>query len=188
MKRLLVAALSALALAGCSSGAAPVPLQAPQWSAVPPAVLDAFCAKIHEEAISRETPIVVLKTTQPLVTGNALMAVRNAYFVQKALAAPPSETAQRLRAQFTPLPLTIPAEGCSWKAVSALNRELHGDVMVLQLSNPFLNPYMRNDAGMLARFSLGDANSEWYWIPFAYEHKTHMWRMGRILMLNMHED
>jgi len=179
--------LAATLLAGCRSTAS-TPLEAPQWSELPAGVLDAFCGRAHSEGISKETPIVVIRTTQPIVNANALMAVRNAYFVQRPPAISPSETAEQLRTTLPAIPLAIPTDDCDWKAAAKLNPALHGDVMVLQLSNVFLNPYVKNQAGVLARFSLGNSNPQWYWIPFAHDRKSGRWGMGAFMMLNLRED
>ena len=50
----------------------------PQWTQVPPVVLDAFCTKLRNEGVSPDT-IFVVKTTQPLVTGASLGSVGHLY-------------------------------------------------------------------------------------------------------------
>src|SRR5207244_1340042 len=65
-----------LLLGSCAT--APPPPPAPAWTEVPRGVLDAFCARLHDEGISAETAVEVVCTTQPLITPQTISGLAEA--------------------------------------------------------------------------------------------------------------
>lgn len=180
MKRLFF--LTFLLLSACAS--AP-PAKAPQWSKVPRVVLDAFCVRLRNEGVSRDSTMVVVKSTQPLITPGSLAALSN--ISPKGgtnLDLPTLADEINTTAQF--LDLEIPTSGCSWRTIDAIDRKRDLDTMILQLSPPFVNPFVKSEAGLFARMSVGGDSPEWYWIPLA--HKGEQLGVGHILPLSLYEE
>jgi hypothetical protein len=173
------APLMLLLLAACAS-APPPPTLPPPWTQIPPSVLDSVCAKLQEEGISADN-LAVAKTTQPLVTAASLRAVANLYGKDADVAS----LAQLYTNAIQPLPLALTQSRCAWKPIAKLDPVTHRDQMVVELSSPIPNPFMRNEAGLLARMSLGGHDSQWYWIPLGQ--KKGQWGIGIVLPLDLHE-
>ncbi len=175
--RALSPALCALVVA-CAS--APPP-PAPQFTAVPPSVLDAMCARIHDEGIARETIVDVVRTTRPLVTQQSLQAMAEAAFYQGRIDAQAVEAAYATNARALPV-----AAGaiCSWNGVDAASKRSL-DTMTLELSSPFLTPFGKRGAGVLACLALGGESATWYWIPL--KNQNGAWTAGTATSLAFHE-
>lgn len=179
MKKLLPALLL---LAACAT-APPPPTKTPEWTEVPPAILNAFCARVRGEAVSRDSQISVVKTTQPIVTAMSLRSLGESYFK----AADTVMLAEALNAALKPIPLTIaPGGSCSWKPIEHLDTRRDHEVLVVELSSPFPNPYVRGESGLFARMSVGGQGSQWYWIPVA--DRNGQWMVGRVMPLDLHEE
>src|SRR4051812_35075577 len=179
MKTLLPALLL---LAACATTPPPV-AKTPEWTEVPSAILNAFCARVRGEAVSRDSQISVVKTTQPIVTATSLRSLAESYF----MTADTVMLAEALNAALKPIPLTITANGsCSWKTIEHLDTRRDHEVLVVELSSPFPNPYVRGESGLFARLSAGGQGSQWYWIPLA--ERKGQWAVGRVIPLEMHEE
>ena len=72
--------LCSLFVVACAS--APPPPPPPKLTEVPRAVLDTFCARLHDEGVSAETTLDVVTMTQPLITPNALNGLAVAAYYQ----------------------------------------------------------------------------------------------------------
>jgi hypothetical protein len=178
---LLTAAVTAsLLLSGCSQ-APKVPFTAPAWTEVPSSVSEAMCSRLRNEAVSPESTIVLVRSTQPLVSASSIRSLGHAYSAETNGAAPAAAISPTLQT----LPIGTIAGSCSWQLMDRLDPKATVDTMVLQLSSPFVNPFNRHEAGMLARFSIGGQAPQWYWIPLG--ERKGQWAIGYIVPLDMHE-
>jgi hypothetical protein len=176
----LLSALCALA-PGCTSQPKP-PMTPPVWTAVPSAVVDAFCGKLRGEAMASDATQAIVKTTQPLVSGASLRSLAHLYNKDAELSVP----AQLISASLQSLPLDFTnARTCTWMPIDKIDPVRHVDLMAVELSSPFVNPFARNEAGLFARLSLGGRESQWYWIPLAQ--RNGLWTIGNVFALDMHE-
>lgn len=171
--------VAGLALLGATSCASAPPARLPEWTALPPGIVEAFCGKLRSEAISSETAIAIVGTTESLVTPASLRALAQEYG-GAGIAIPMS-----LGTEAAPLPLTAPAGACNWRVVTAADVARRTDEMVVQLSSPIINPFLRSEAGVFARFSVSGGDAQWYWIPLA-ERSGH-WLVGHIHPLALRE-
>ncbi len=187
MKRLastlLVAMASLMASLIVSCSSAP-PVAKPDWPRVPRIVLDGFCLRLRGEGIARDTPIEVFRHTQALIRADSLSSLRNASFKKTDMNF--AQLADQLNAASKELVLELPSNGCVWRGIDAIDPRRDADVMVLQLSTPFVNPFGKNEAGLFARLSIGNDSAQWYWIPIARQGEQ--WGVGLIQPLDMHED
>jgi hypothetical protein len=165
-------------LFGCASSAPPV--QPPAWTQVPSVVLDALCSTLQNEGLSPDN-ILIVRTTQPLVSGASLRSVGHAYGKDAEV----GTLAQAINAAASPIPLAVTEARCAWKPVAKLDPLSHVDRMVVEISAPILNPFVRSEAGLMARMSIGGHDSQWYWIPLG--HRTGEWAIGIVLPMDMHE-
>ncbi len=111
-----------------------------------------MCTRVHSEGMTGELRVV--KTSQPLITGAALEALAEATFYRgKPIASITAAAA-------------VPVEpgSCTTRAIESINAR-DADVMVVQFSSPFANPFARGQLGVIARLSLGNEAPTWYWIP-----------------------
>lgn len=131
------------------------------WTSVPPFVVDAVCGKLQSEGLGGTVDIVA--TTEPIITRESLFGLATA--AESKTRENPSQVMAVTEAGKAKLPLTIEAAGCEFHTI-ANARDARGDEMVLQISVPFINPYERKSAGLLARLSLGGQSPQWYWVPF----------------------
>jgi len=179
MKTLLPALLL---LAACATTAV-APAKAPDWTEIPAPVLSSFCSRVRGEAISRDSQISVVRMTQPIVTASSLRSLGESYFKT----ANTEMLAEALSATLKPMPLTINSGGsCNFKPIDHLDTRRDHEVLVLELSSPFINPYVRGESGLFARMSAGGQGAQWYWIPIA--EKNGQWMVGRVMPLDLHED
>jgi hypothetical protein len=159
------------------------PPKAPEWTSVPPAVLDAMCGRLkHEAMASADAPVTIVATTQPLVSGGSLRSLAHLYGKDAEV----SSLAQLINSVLQPLPLDIKdTHSCSWVSVKKLDPDAHHDMMVVELSSPFINPFTRGESGLFARLSLGGHDSQWYWIPLA--ERNGVWAIGIVLPTDMRD-
>jgi hypothetical protein len=179
-RRLPALLLGSFLAVSCAHAPA-VPFTAPPWTEVPASVSEAMCGRLRNEAISPEATIVLVRTTQPLVSASSIRSLGHAYTVETNGASPAAAIGPSLQ----PLPIGTIEGSCAWQLVDRLDPRTTVDTMVLQLSTPFVNPFARHEAGMLARFSIGGQASQWYWIPLG--ERKGQWAIGYILPLDMHE-
>ena len=165
-------------LAACAT--APPPTPAPKWIEVPRGVLDAFCAKLHDEGISAETAMDVVRTTQPLITPDSMSGLAEAAMYAKAF--DPFAVSQEANRNATPIPVAVAGGACAWRAVDE-NTQRSPDTMTVELSSPFTNPFARNSVGLLARISLARESATWYWLPVG--ERDGRWVAGRPMLLGM---
>ena len=167
-----------LMLASCASAPAPPP--PPKLTEIPRAVLDVFCGRLHDEGVSSETTVDVLTTTQPLITPAAINGLAEAAFWTKPFdSVMLSDTASR---EAAPLPVVVPRGACAWRGVDE-NARRAADVMTIELSSPFRNPFARDAYGLLARVSLARESATWYWVPLGAVDGR--WAVGTPMLMGM---
>lgn len=167
-----------LLLAACAT--TPPPPPAPKWTEVPRGVLDAFCAKLHDEGVSAETAMEVVATTQPLITPQSISGLAEATFYGRPFDAHAVADAANRDAE--PLAVVVPAGSCAWRAVGETARR-SPDILTVELSSPFKNPFVRKTTGLFARISLARDSATWYWLPLA--ERDGRWAVGRPVLLGM---
>lgn len=175
--------LPALVLLAACATTAPPAAAPPLWTNVPAPILNAFCARLRGEGVARDSQILVLKTTQPLITASSMDALGQAFF-KRGNSVMMSEA---LNAVLKPLPLTIPTGGsCTWQPIDAVNPRRDHERIILELSTPFVNPYSKSESGLFARMSVGGQAPEWFWIPVA--ERNGEWAIGMVLPMELHEE
>lgn len=166
MRRGGLVVCSLLLAASCATKPPAAPMEAPHWSEVPRTAIDAFCGRFHDEGISPQIFINVVRTTQPLVTSASLRGLAEAAFFSGKI--DPAKVAAAVAAGDAPIPVVVPAGGaCSWRAIDPSAQKNAIDSMTLEISAPFVNPFARSSAGLLARLSLAGEGTTWYWLPLA---------------------
>jgi hypothetical protein len=143
-------------------------------------VLDAFCARLHDEGVSVETAVDVVSTTQPIITADSINGLAEAAFNQRSY--DPVALADAANRDAAPLPIRVPQGTCAWRAVDETAARA-GDVMTIELSSPFKNPFARNSFGLLARVSLARESSTWYWVPLG--ERDGRWAAGQPRLLGL---
>jgi hypothetical protein len=136
---------------------------------LPSAALDQICARMRAEGISSELRVV--KETQPIMTPAALQGLGDSSFAHTS----PNRDAVEAMLTTPMIPVEQGAKSCASRFISQAEVANLSDVMVLQFSPPFLNPF-GHDIGTLARISLGGASSTWYWVPLV--HRDGHWYGG----------
>lgn len=149
-----------LLLAGCATQPTRN-LAAPDWTSVPPAVLDALCARLQMDAIANPgSPLTVVSTTRPLANAQSLGAL--------ALTAKGRPKADRVALSSTELnralPVTSDGSTCRWRPIAAARLDAHHDEMVVELSAPSIHPFAPGTGGLFARVSVGGEGPSWYWV------------------------
>lgn len=172
MKRLLGILML---IAGCAS--AP-PVQ-PNFKELPQAVVNVMCDRLHAEGMVSEVRVV--KQTQALVSPATLTALGEFAFKPEPFH---QESIQQI-ASAPLIPIEIPAKTCVSRFIDATDLRYSSDVMVLQFSSPFINPFTRNQTGVLARLSLGGEASTWYWVPLI--NRNEKWFAGTPAALSVIE-
>lgn len=165
--------------AACASNTPP-PIQPPAWTQVPAALLDTVCGKLQEEGVTMDN-LAIARTTQPLVNAASLRSVAHLYGKD----ADASSLAQIYNNATQALPLALTESHCTWKPIAKLDPVRDHDQMVVEISAPIPNPFTRNEAGVLARLSVGGHDSQWYWIPLG--NRKGAWGIGLVLPMDMHE-
>jgi hypothetical protein len=178
LKKTCVAATALLLLASCATSKPPAPL--PVWTQVPGVVLDALCSRLQNEGMSPDS-ILVVKTTQPLVSGPSLRSVAHIYSKDAEV----GSLAQEITAATPPLPLDVANTHCQWKPIAKLDPLSHVDRMVVEVSPLIPNPFAKSEAGLMARMSIGGRDAQWYWIPLG--ERNGKWAIGIVLPMDMHE-
>ncbi len=177
----LRSALCALVLAGCASQPS-APTTPPPWTTVPSAVVDAMCARLRSEAMASDAPMTIVSTTRPLVSGGALRSVAHLYGKDAEL----SDLAGVVNSSLQPMPIDLAnTQTCTWSPIPKIDPVKDVDQMVVELSAPFVNPFTKNEAGMLARLSLGGRDAQWYWIPLGV--RNGVWAIGNVFPMDLHE-
>jgi hypothetical protein len=167
--------LAVLLLAACASAPPPPP---PKLTEIPGGVLDAFCARLHDEGVSVETTVDVVSITQPLITPQSMEGLAEAAFYKTPF--DPVAMSEAANRESAPLPVLVPRGTCSWRAVEETAHRAN-DVMTIELSSPFRNPFVRNAFGLLARVSLANESATWYWVPLG-ERNGHLVAGTPVLM------
>ena len=170
--------VAAALLVACAS--APLPPPPPKLTEVPRAVLDTFCARLHDEGVSAETTLDVVTMTQPLITPNALNGLAEAASYQ--LRFDPVAMSTAANSEATPMPVVVPEGGCAWRRGEETAKR-SADVMTIELSSPFKNPFAKNSYGLFTRISLGSESATWYWVPLGAVGGR--WAVGRPMLLGL---
>jgi len=164
---------------GATAAKTPPPPRVPQWTTVPPAVLESLCAEFRDEGISTSTTINIVKMAQPaLITPYSMQALATTFFYRGSV--DPSRAAADATASTTELPIAIPT-GCAWRGIAPQTASRYIDTMTLEISPPIANPFERNTAGLFARMALADESPTWYWLPLVPRGET--WAAGRLTTL-----
>ena len=153
MKRL---AIIVLLLAGCAHAPPPPP---PTFNSVPRVVLDAFCNAVRAEGLASDSSIAVVRTSRKLVTPLTIAALAEVSF---QAAGDTASIVEGINRSIVTVPVEIPTENCEWEPVDF--GKAKSDMMVVEFSTPFGNPYDKSEAGSLARLSVGGQGATWYWI------------------------
>jgi len=169
-RRLIAGGVVAAALQIACARMSPPPLTAPP-DEVPRTALDAICTKVRGEGITGEIDFV--RTTEPLITRDAMIALAESGFY--AGKTDPAQVADSLAARTLKLPVTLGSGGCDFRPVDAATQARH-DTMLLQVSAPIINPFVRGAAGLFARLSLGNEAAQWYWVPIGM--RNGVWATG----------
>jgi len=155
--------------AACASAPPPPPVMP---SMVPQGVIESLCAMLHGQGAIGEVRVV--RTTQPLITAASLRALAEQAFSSKV-----HESNAPVSA--SPLPVEVPPGSCIGRAVDTFDPVHDGDVLLLQLSVPFPNPFANGQPGVLARFSVANEAATWYWVPIG-DRNGH-WMAGAPIVL-----
>jgi hypothetical protein len=178
--------LLSFALLAASCKSAPPPAVPPPWTELPPVISEAVCMRARSEAVGTEAPIAIVKTTQRIVNGQSIDALAHAYGVSFG---GPAQAADLIARRLTELPVLLPMSGggsCAFRPIDAHDQGRVTDVMLLQLSSPFVNPFTKRESGLFARLSVGGHDATWYWIPIA--ERKGLWLVGTVLPLDLHEN
>ena len=161
------AGFCALLALACSSAPPPPPPVPP--AAVPASAVDVMCSRLHTEGINSELRAV--KMTQPLITPQTVQGLAEAVYYS-------GRSAPRIAAA-----ATVPVETagtCVTHTIDAITPH-ENDVMILEFSSPFENPFVRGQLGCFARLSLGTEAASWYWVPIGLHGGT--WGAATPIML-----
>jgi len=145
---------------------APPPVPPP---AVPAAAVDVMCSRMHTEGISSELRAV--KMTQPLITPQTVQGLAEAVYYS-------GRSAPRIAAA-----ASVPVETagtCVKHTIDAIGAH-DNDVMIVEFSSPFENPFVHGQLGVFARLSLGSEAATWYWVPIGMHGGT--WGAATPIML-----
>jgi len=121
--------------------------------------MDTFCLRLRAEALA-SGPVTVVNTTQNFANTRALAA----------LAGPmprkfdPARAQEALRGAQRTIPIMLHQGECEWIAVDAANAYRRADQMVVELSSPMANPFLKNQAGLFVRVSLAGEHPALYWV------------------------
>jgi len=155
MKTFRVLALCLLA-AACAS-APKKEVQAPQWDAIPPRVVEALCRRLQLDALATGRTAIV-KVTQPLANARNLVALAGSTAPRGAKRLAAAAVVNRA------IPIELGRGACAWDPIDVRDTGKYKDAMLVELSAPLLHPYNKNEAGVLARVSLNDQHQSLYWI------------------------
>jgi hypothetical protein len=151
----------ALFLAACASqphaAQPPMPL-APD--AIPEAVVQALCQRLQAEGIASGAPVAIVRTTQPIVSTPALVALSS---IVKRRPADPARANAAIEQSQRKLPVPLTGD-CEWVPRDRMDPVRDFDRMIVELSAPVPNPFSANEAGVFARVSLGGQHPSWYWV------------------------
>ena len=165
-----------LFLTACASQPA-APLKTPDWTSVPPPVLDALCARLQMDAIATGAPLALVSTTRPLATPQSLSAL--------ALMAKGRVKGDRAATSAMELNRALPVmtEGatCAWRPIAASQVNHLHDELIVELSAPAIHPYAQKTGGLLARVTLGGQGASWYWITLFPSNGR--WMIGPVYVL-----
>lgn len=130
---------------------------------MPPAVLDALCARLQMDAIATGAPLAIVDTTRPLANQQSLSALSMTAIGRVKGDRIGLSAAEANRA----IPLMFAGTSCEWRAVRVADLPRVRDEMVVELSAPMINPFSPKEGGLFARVSLGGENASWYWVTLA---------------------
>jgi hypothetical protein len=176
--KLTIAAVLLL-LVSCATPTPPATssLVAPDWTAVPPQVLDALCGRLQIDAISGTSPLSLVSTTRPLANAQSINAL--------ALATRGRVKGDRIGLSSMEmnrsLPIITEGAGCPWRAVPVAQLDRHRDEMMVELSAPAINPFSSKSGGILARVTVGGEAASWYWITLVP--RGGQWGIGPVFPL-----
>jgi len=154
----LRSALCALIFVSCASQPTPQ-LTAPEWTAVPPAVLDSLCARLQMDAIATGSPLALVSTTRPLANPQSLNAL--ALTAKRVKTDRAALSAAELNRS---LPVVSEGATCQWRPIAASQISTHHDELIVEISAPGIHPFAPKSGGVLARVSVGGQGASWYWI------------------------
>lgn len=139
--------------------------------------------KLRAEAIG-DSRLGLVSETQPLISGASISSLAQAYHFKRGYDA--IEIASQANAGRPVIPVTFEGSSCRWRPVAAIDPVSHSDVMLMEISNPMVNPFARGESGVFARLSVGGRDAQWYWVPTSW--REGRWRVGRVVAIELHED
>ena len=159
--RTAFAVMSLLLLSACATQPPPQPqLSAPEWTAIPPAVLDSLCARLQMDAIATTAPLALVSTTRPLATPQSLNAL-----AMTARGRVKTDRAARSAAELNrSLPIVSEGTTCRWRPIQASQFDAHHDEMIVELSAQAIHPFSPKTGGLFARVTVGGQGASLYWI------------------------
>ena len=107
---------------------------------------------MHSEGVNFE--LRALKMTQPLITPQSVQGLAEAVYYS-------GRSAPRIAAA-----ASVPVETagtCVRHAIDAIGPH-DNDVLIVEFSSPFENPFVHGQLGVFARVSLGTESATWYWV------------------------
>ncbi|HEX7139811.1 MAG TPA: hypothetical protein VF219_18305 [Vicinamibacterales bacterium] len=167
-------------LVGCAA-ASKMTTTAPDLKSVPSVAIEAACTKLRNEGLAGDLAMVVKKTEPSLITGASLRSVAHSY--NKDIDA--SQLASAISSIVQSTPIDFPATSCKWQPIEKLDPVAHVQLVVVEFSPPFINPFTKGESGVLVRTSIGGHDAEWYWIPLA--ERQGLLGIGLVVPLDMQD-
>ena len=148
-------------------------------------ISETVCMRARGEGVASEAPIAIVRTTERIVNGQSIDALAHGYGVSFG---GPAQAADFINQKLKEMPVLLPRSGssCAFRPIDAADQRRVTDVMLLQLSSPFVNPFAKGESGLFARLSVGGHDATWYWVPVAL--RKGEWLVGTVLPLDLHEN
>ena len=155
---------------------------APDLKSVPSVAIEAACTKLRGEGFTGDSALVLKRTEPALITGASLRSVAHSYNKD----ADASSLAAAIGSVVQPTPLDFRATSCKWPLIDKLDPVAQAQMVVVEFSPPFINPFTKGESGILVRMSVGNHDAQWYWIPLA--ERNGLLGIGLVVPLDLHED
>ena len=159
-----------LALLACAHTPPPPPVLP---TTVPSAAVEMMCSRMRSEGMTAQLRVV--KISQPLITPPLMQALAAVTPRGSKVVAPVAVAGM----------VPVESASCAKRMIDSLDPVRDADVMVLEFSSPFSNPFAHGQVGVIARLSLGDEGPSWYWI--AIGERQGAWAAGRPTILSVRE-
>lgn len=173
MRKNVFGSLVAALFLSCAS-APPATSVVPEWSAIPPGIMETFCLRLKAEGVAEGAPVAIVSTTQPIASMSVIGALAGPTPKRASVQVATEALAQSQRA----MPLTLTEGRCSWIAVESAKAYQRADQMIVEMSAPAANPFRRGEAGVFIRVSLAGEHGQWYWLSLLQ--RADGWVVGNI--------